>query len=392
MDIPDRIQRAAERLRQGLKVNRFTVRDFLGHFGAERRGAAKVEAIQNILDSLELETEPNFRSAWIDEPIRLRLKTNASSEERVSLSASKPIDDFESVGPDEIILDSTPSSVTDALEQAEAALTSAEPSTLSPFGEGAFNDPTFRIGILPAANKNPLMVGQDDTLTKAVTMMLQHDFSQLPVMQGEREVKGVISWKSISSRLALSSSIESRFVQDYREDAKIVEANRTLFDVIPLIAEAGYVLVRHHDRKIKGPVTISDLSLHLQALTEPFLCLREIELHVRTLIGSKVDSDDLSVLAEVPVNSRKPKGITDLSFGEYVRLLQNPKTWEKVELQIDKGELTKLLDEVRLIRNDVMHFDPDPMTPDELGTLKRALRFMQDLYELSRGLQSVKRV
>jgi hypothetical protein len=154
--------------------------------------------------------------------------------------------------------------------------------------------------------------------------MLQYDFSQLPVMQGEREVRGVITWKSISSRLALSPN-GAQLVRDYREDAKIVEANRTLFDVIPLIAEAGYVLVRHIDRKIKGPVTVSDLSLHLQALTEPFLCLREIELHVRNLIGSKFNSDDLSILAEAPINAaRKPQGIADLTFGEYVRLLENP--------------------------------------------------------------------
>jgi len=51
-------------------------------------------------------------------------------------------------------------------------------------------------------------------------------------------------------------------------------------------------------------------------------------------------------------------------------------------LKIDCGTLTGLLEEVRLIRNDVMHFDPDPMTPDELGTLKRAVRFMQEIYEL----------
>jgi predicted transcriptional regulator len=269
----------------------------------------------------------------------------------------------------------------DALEQTEAAPTSTEPDALEPAAIGESHDPTFRIGSLPAANKIPVVVGQDDALIKAVTIMLEHDFSQLPVMQGEREVKGVITWKSISSRLALTP-IASKLVRDYRDDAKIVEANRTLFDAIPLIAEAGYVLVRHSDRKIKGPVTVSDLSLHLQALTEPFLCLREIELHVRNLIGNKVNSDDLSILAEAPITARRLQGIADLTFGDYVRLLQNPVAWGKVQLQIDKGELTKLLEEVRMIRNDVMHFDPDPMTHDELGTLKRAVRFMQDLYEL----------
>ena len=215
--------------------------------------------------------------------------------------------------------------------------------------------------------------------------MVEHDFSQLPVMHGEREVKGVITWKSISSRLLApigSQLTADNPVRDYCEDAKIVEANQPLFEVIQLIVDAGYVLIRHGDRKIKGPVTISDLSLHLFALTEPFLRLREIELHVRTLIGNRVNSDDLSVLAEAPIPSRRPQGIADLNFGDYVRLLQNPAIWDKVQLQIDKSELTKLLDEVRVIRNDVMHFDPDPMTDDELGTLKRALRFMQRLYEL----------
>ena len=65
-----------------------------------------------------------------------------------------------------------------------------------------------------------------------------------------------------------------------------------------------------------------------------------------------------------------------------VRLLQQPNIWAKLNLNIDKGVLTMLLAEVREIRNDVMHFDPDPMTADELGILKRAARFMQEHYEL----------
>lgn len=59
-----------------------------------------------------------------------------------------------------------------------------------------------------------------------------------------------------------------------------------------------------------------------------------------------------------------------------MRLLQDLAIWDKVQLQIDEGELTKLLEEVRVIRNDVMHFDPDPMTDDELKTLKIALRML----------------
>jgi hypothetical protein len=73
VEIPDKINFAAQRLREGHRINRITVRDFLRHFGAERRASAKVEAIRRILDSLDLTTDPDFETAWIDGPVWLRL-------------------------------------------------------------------------------------------------------------------------------------------------------------------------------------------------------------------------------------------------------------------------------------------------------------------------------
>ena len=44
-------------------------------------------------------------------------------------------------------------------------------------------------------------------------------------------------------------------------------------------------------------VTASDLSLQFQSLAEPFLLLREIELHVRQLLGDKITIADFELLA-----------------------------------------------------------------------------------------------
>jgi hypothetical protein len=77
-----------------------------------------------------------------------------------------------------------------------------------------------------------------------------------------------------------------------------------------------------------------------------------------------------------------PTSISDLSFGEYLRLLQNPNVWGRLSLSIDQASMTSQLDEVRVIRNDVMHFDPDPMTSDQLDVLKNTSKFMQQLYDL----------
>jgi hypothetical protein len=211
--------------------------------------------------------------------------------------------------------------------------------------------------------------------------MLQFDYSQLPIMHGEREVKGMISWKSIGARYAIGG--ECNKVQHCREDAQLVDGNGTLFDAIPTIIKHGYVLVRNQqDRRITGIVTASDLSLQFQQLAEPFLLLREIELHIRQLLQDKITIEDLALLASAEAGLSAPQSVSELSFGGYVRLLQRPQILDKLAIRIDQGSMISQLEQVRVIRNDVMHFDPDPMTMDQLEVLKNTAKFMQQLYEL----------
>ena len=62
-----------------------------------------------------------------------------------------------------------------------------------------------------------------------------------------------------------------------------------------------------------------------------------------------------------------------------MRLLQDPKMWAKIDLQLDRGEFVAQLDKIRLIRNDVMHFDPDGIAEDDLETLRRFTQFVQTI-------------
>jgi hypothetical protein len=54
-----------------------------------------------------------------------------------------------------------------------------------------------QLRLLPSAIRAPLTVTPQDSLRHAETQMLLNDYSQLPVMSGERTVDGLISWKSI---------------------------------------------------------------------------------------------------------------------------------------------------------------------------------------------------
>src|ERR1035441_3200868 len=105
MAVPEKISSAAQRLKEGHRINRITVRDFLRHFGAERRGAAKIQAIRSILDSLDLQTEPDFATAWIDGLIWLRLKEGTPVVQVAPTSVDGPVTDLSSKDLEEIVLD-----------------------------------------------------------------------------------------------------------------------------------------------------------------------------------------------------------------------------------------------------------------------------------------------
>jgi len=218
---------------------------------------------------------------------------------------------------------------------------------------------------------------------EAITIMLTNDFSQLPVMVGERDVKGVISWSSIGSRLVLGVKFQE--VRECMEPAHVIPADTSLLDAIREIVNYEYVLVRDGNNKIAGIVTTSDLSREFRQLTEPFVILGEIENHVRSLIQrGNFTHQELVECCESASEGRKVDGIFDLTFGEYVRLLEKKDLWSRLGLAIDRALFVEKLDQIREIRNDVMHFDPDGITESDLDALRKFVIFLQKLQPILR--------
>jgi predicted transcriptional regulator len=88
--------------------------------------------------------------------------------------------------------------------------------------------------------------------------MMHHNYSQLPVMSGERNLQGVISWATIGEKMALG--VKCNEVHDCMETpAHEIGASTSLFDAITEIVKKQYVLVRDSTNRISGIVTASDL-------------------------------------------------------------------------------------------------------------------------------------
>jgi CBS domain-containing protein len=342
-----RLRDVVERLQRSEVVEPISVRALLSWFYAERRGYWVVHEIKSALDKAALETVPDFEAVYIDTPIEFRLKTK---NEKLSNSGAATVQHVQG----------------------------AQPEADTPATAPATTDPTLRISRLAAANKTLVSVKPDVPINEAVPQMFYHDYSQLPVMTSEREVKGMISWTSIGSKLA--SGLSGAHVRNLMEPAVEIEAEMSLFDAIPVIVKHQYVLVRGQDRRITGIVTSSDLGVQFRQLAEPFLLLGEIENQIRDVLSSaQLSVDQLAEAKDPNDTSRTITSVADLSFGEYIRLLQRQDIWDKAALPVDRTIFCGLLEEIRQIRNDVMHFDPDGIAPEALEKLRRATLLFQKL-------------
>ena len=132
-------------------------------------------------------------------------------------------------------------------------------------------------------------------------------------------------------------------------------------------------------------MTATDLSEQFQFLSEPFLLIGQIENQVRNLMNGKYSVEILQGVCNENDLERKERiqSIADLTFGEYLRIIQKPEHWDLLGLRVDRTVFCAEMDKVREIRNDVMHFDPDGIDEDQYDQLRRFSRLMDELDALA---------
>jgi len=345
MAIPNGLKEMAEKAKAGQEA-KTTVRTLLAWFAMYRRTSINVYRIRIALSEARVITSPDFDETYIDGFVQFLIippVPQVSPGEEVSLDDSVNV------------------------ELAQKASVSC-PVKLA--------DPAHRISRLASANRPPLFIPPDGTVEHAITLMLRYDYSQLPVMQSSaaREAKGLFSWKSLGSRLGIGRQCTR--VGDSMDHCPVISSDASLFDAIKIIAEHDCVLVQATDKTICGIVTAYDISEQFHQLAEPFLLLGDIENHIRYLIGKTFTLAELQRAKDSEDADRDIQAVSDLTFGEYVRLLQNEQNWAKLNIKIDRKTFTGWLDKVRETRNDVMHFDPDPLDPEDLQLLRDFSNFL----------------
>ena len=204
--------------------------------------------------------------------------------------------------------------------------------------------------------------------------MLVFDYSQLAVMSGERSLRGAVTWRSIAKvrhrnpDAQFSSAIVRAAEVSYQED---------LVDVLPRLATDEFVFVRGPKGNISGIVTASDIIQTYGEMTSPFFTIGEIDQTLRWILETCVDLEIVLSLCDSN-GRRRIESFSNLTMGDYQRVLENPEAWGKLDWPLDRRVFSERLEEIREIRNNIMHFNGDPLPSDVLSMLKNFLSLLRE--------------
>lgn len=323
MNIREDFNEIIKEIHESGKEFTISAKDFLGYFHYEKRTKGNRGRIDYFLDSNNLETVPNYNNVWIYGNLTLKHKPKAQSKTK--------------------------------------------------------SDPIQRISILPSANRPPITIPRDAKLSDAITLLMMHNFSQLPVLSNPKSVAGIITWETIG--YGITNGKTSTEVKDYLMGSvpTILEYDTPLLDAIKTVIQKEFVLVQKKDKTITGIVTIADISSEFLTLTEPFLLLEQIENLIRLILDGKFLISDLKTFCKNEESETEIEFIDDLTFGEYIRLIENESNWKKLNLKIERVPFIKQLNIIREIRNDIMHFDPEGISIEQKQNLINMANFLTEI-------------
>jgi CBS domain-containing protein len=379
----EELKRARNAAARGKPIS-LSVRDLLNWWGAARRGYIISSQIGAELANHALTTVPDFEAVPLDARVRLMLvpdETESGPEtgtDAPKLAEANPLAtvSVEAATDGQHAPDGESQSVGVPSRTETEPAARGEDGTAAGAETGAENEPItgLTVGNLDSAFSGIVSVTASASFDEAVTKMILNGYSQLPVMAGERRVVGAVTWQSMAT--ARHSAPDAPLSQAI-VPAHTVPYDNYLVDVLPQLAEYGFVLVKNEKNIITGIVTSDDAAARYGALATPFSLIGELDQRLRRVLSDTVDQERAISLCD----SDGTSGISsfdDMSFGDYQRILEEPSLWAELEWPLDRKTFVKRLDEVRRIRNDLMHFNSDGVGDDDVKKIRRMIDVLRN--------------
>ncbi len=250
---------------------------------------------------------------------------------------------------------------------------------------------SIQVQQLIEGKEKPVCITRDEPVTKALTLMINDDYSQLPVTKKDGDIdtpEGMVTYESILRGIRnFGAKLEVLKVKDVMIPAPVFHQDDDLFDILNKLRETNAVLVTGPEgRELVGIVTSYDCTQYFRDRTEDMMRVEEIESLIKEFIDwaytdvdgkpKKEELEDAIAAISAPPNRNageveKKKEFDDLTLNEYISLLVYRKTWSFFEpnFGVPRDSLIELLNKIRIIRNSLAHFRAD-ITFEQCDTLK----------------------
>ncbi len=221
---------------------------------------------------------------------------------------------------------------------------------------------------LPQSEGGPETVTPSTPVLEALEIMRSKGYSQLPVVDAAGVVHGLFSYRSFALGAAEMAGEryrpEALEVDEFLEEAVFLHVRDEVGSAVRHLWDHDAVLVGAPDG-LQAILTSADILKRLYELTRGFVLVREIELAVRDIIQLTLSADDLTAIfagLKRPDGARSERppvaALDELTFAQYHDVICQRERWPHFEpvLGPQKARLSKRLETVNHLRNDLFHF------------------------------------
>jgi hypothetical protein len=281
-----------------------SIRELLSYWGYKGRSKNRVALVSGELARMGLRVTPPFDSGHLDTLIAIERATRDVAERA---AADRPADHLLTLS---------------RIESSTFALRLEDPDSIRGF------------------------VTKETAVTEAVTLMMRHDFSQLPIIEDEKRkiVVGVFTWHGYAQCRLRGGSPST--VGEAMDPVQTVDLYSDLFASVAPVTDNGYVVVSYRG-ELAGIVTASDLTFEFQELALPFLAVGRCERELKRVAKAYFHE----------ALSRSKKALDEFTFGNLQELYRS--NWGLLGWALSQSEFDNWLDSTRKLRNSIAHFDDD---------------------------------
>ncbi len=248
------------------------------------------------------------------------------------------------------------------------------------------------------------VVQKTDAISSALDLMIEHDFSQLPVVDENGTLLGMVTYESIMrAARSFNTKPDQLLVRDATINVPFHYREDDLFDLLDELKATNAVVIIEPEGCVTGIVTAYDASGFLRNRTEDLMHIEDIEFIIKELIkrthayekaglgpGRLPDAmAKPNAQHSKEAGSKRLKAFEELNLGDYINLLMSRDIWKFCApiLNVEKESLYELLVRIRQTRNDLAHFRSEisPRSREELKYCANWLRSRYQEYEKQQG-------